>query len=107
LHDTEDIFAGTAPSIVPEPLRGVPQFASDQYALGIMADERLCGTRPFQGTIVKRYKQHQFALLEPLRELVPQFPAAVEQVVVTALEKEPDRCYTSVKAFAAAFEYVC
>jgi serine/threonine protein kinase len=107
LHDAEDVFAGTAPYMAPEQLRGVPQFASDQYALGIMAYEWLCGTRPFHGTIVELYKQHLFVPPEPLREHVPDLPATVEQVVLTALEKEPDRRFTNVKAFAAAFERAC
>ncbi|GHO99783.1 hypothetical protein KSF_098310 [Reticulibacter mediterranei] len=107
LHDAEDVFAGTAPYMAPEQLRGVPQFASDQYALGIMAYEWLCGTRPFQGTIVELYKQHLFVPPSPLREHVPQLPSTVEQVVLTALEKEGDRRFTNVKAFAAAFERAC
>jgi serine/threonine protein kinase len=107
VHDAEDIFAGTAPYMAPEQLRGVPQFASDQYALGIIAYEWLCGTRPFQGTIVELYKQHLFVPPAPLREHVPQLPAAIEQVILTALEKEPDRRYTDIQAFATAFERAC
>src|SRR5947209_506096 len=37
-------LAGTASYIAPEQLSGKPEFASDQYALGIMVYEWLCGT---------------------------------------------------------------
>lgn len=107
VHDADDVFAGTAPYMAPEQLRGVPQFASDQYALGIMAYEWVCGTRPFQGTIVELYKQHLFAPPVPPREHVPQLSAVVERVILTALEKELDRRFADVTAFAAAFEHAC
>jgi serine/threonine protein kinase len=39
-------LAGTLPYMAPEQLQGKPCFASDQYALGIMVYEWLCGVRP-------------------------------------------------------------
>jgi serine/threonine protein kinase len=36
-------MAGTVPYTAPEQLRGKPSFASDQYALGIITYEWLCG----------------------------------------------------------------
>jgi serine/threonine protein kinase len=103
-HNVEEGFAGTATYMAPEQLRGRPQFASDQYALGIMAYEWLCGTRPFQGTIIELYSQHQSVPPTPLSQLSPTLPPAVEQVVLKALEKEPDKRFPDVKAFAAALE---
>jgi hypothetical protein len=38
----------------------------------------------------------------PLRQKVPSLPAAVEQVVLTALNKDPQRRFSSVQAFANA-----
>ncbi len=37
-------FAGTAPYLAPEQVQGQPRPASDQYALGIVVYEWLCGT---------------------------------------------------------------
>src|SRR6266849_4873083 len=42
--------AGTIPYMAPEQILGKPRFASDQYALGIIAYEWICGYRPFTGT---------------------------------------------------------
>jgi serine/threonine protein kinase len=41
--------AGTPPYMAPELIQGKPRPASDQYALGIVVYEWLCGERPFQG----------------------------------------------------------
>src|SRR5207253_11229950 len=49
LQSTQEVV-GTAFYMSPEQLQGKPRFASDQYSLGIVAYEWLCGTRPFQGT---------------------------------------------------------
>ncbi|GHO94472.1 hypothetical protein KSF_045200 [Reticulibacter mediterranei] len=103
-HNAEENFAGTATYMAPEQLRGRPQFASDQYALGIMAYEWLCGTRPFQGTIIELYSQHQSVPPTPLSQHSPTLPPAVEQVVLKALEKEPDQRFPDVNAFATALE---
>src|SRR5437870_2508585 len=42
-------MAGTLPYMAPEQIRGKPTFASDQYSLGIVVYEWLCGERPFVG----------------------------------------------------------
>src|SRR6266849_5686115 len=42
---------GTIPYMSPEQLRGKPSFASDQYSLGIVVYEWLCGQRPFEGSL--------------------------------------------------------
>lgn len=103
-HNPEADFAGTAAYMAPEQLRGMPQFASDQYALGIMVYEWLCGRRPFQGTVVELYSQHSAVPPQSLRTHVPDLPSEVEQVVLRALSKEPDERFPNVKAFAAALE---
>src|ERR1700694_158926 len=50
--------AGTIAYMAPEQLRGKPRPASDQYALGIVVYEWLCGDRPFHGTPTELYSQH-------------------------------------------------
>src|SRR2546421_4279868 len=97
-------MAGSIAYMAPEQLRGKPRPASDQYALGIVVYEWLCGNRPFQGTFAELYSQHLFMSPPPLSEKVPAIPAPVEHVVLKALAKNPRERFASVQAFAAALE---
>ena len=104
---SEEDQAGTVNYMAPEQLRGRPRPASDQYALGIVVYAWICGSRPFLGTFAEIYSQHLSALPPSLRKRVPALPVAVEQVVMTALAKDPHRRFTSIAAFANAFEHAC
>ncbi len=96
--------AGTIAYMAPEQLRGKPRPASDQYALGIVVYEWLCGDRPFHGTSSELYSQHLFVAPPPLSERVPAIPPAVEYVVLKALAKDPEERFASVSAFAFALK---
>ncbi len=97
-------MAGTVPYTAPEQLRGKPSFASDQYALGIITYEWLCGRRPFEGTQWEVVQQHLSNTPPPLREMRPELPEAVETVLQRALAKDPRQRFVSVQAFALALE---
>src|ERR1700680_4343504 len=84
-------IAGTPVYIAPEQIQGKPRPASDQYALGIVVYEWLAGERPFDGSQDEIISQHLAIAPLPLREKIPTVAPAVEQVVMTALEKNPDR----------------
>jgi len=99
--------AGTAAYMAPEQLQGKPRPASDLYALGVVVYEWLCGERPFQGGPIEVATQHLLTPPPPLREKVPGIPEAIEQVVLTALAKDPRERFGSVRAFAAAFAAAC
>src|SRR5439155_25684000 len=77
------------------------------YSLGIVTYEWLTGERPFQGTPQELYIQHLTVPAPSLREKVPTIPPKVEEVVLKALEKEPDKRFPSVTAFAKALEEAC
>ncbi|GCE05478.1 protein kinase domain-containing protein [Dictyobacter aurantiacus] len=100
----EKSVVGTIAYVAPEQLQGRPQLASDQYSLGVMTYEWLCGTRPFLGTVIEMWAQHQSAVPAPLRQYVPDLPPEVEQVVLTALAKDPGQRFANVRAFANALE---
>lgn len=95
---------GTVAYMAPEQLQGKPRPASDQYALGIVVYEWVCGDRPFHGSFVELYSQHSFVPPPPLREKDPAILPDVEQVVMTALAKDPLQRFASVQAFAKALE---
>ncbi len=103
LLSTQDM-AGTLPYTAPEQLRGRAVFASDQYALGIVAYEWLCGRRPFEGSPWEIMHAHVHTAPPPLRERYPELPAGVESVVLRALTKDPQERFVSVQAFARALE---
>jgi len=99
--------AGSAGYMAPEQFAGKPCYASDQYALGMVAYEWLVGERPFQGTSMHIAMQQMFSSPPSLREKVPSISPAREVVVLKALAKDPNERYPSVGAFAAAFEQAC
>lgn len=99
-------MAGTIPYMAPEQILGRPSFASDQYALGILVYEWLCGARPFEGSFWQIAEQHRSASPPPLREKDPSLPQAIEDVVLRTLAKDPQQRYVSVQQFAWALERV-
>jgi serine/threonine protein kinase len=99
---------GTIPYMAPEQIRGKPQPASDQYALGIMAYEWLCGIRPFQGsTMWEIIDQHLFHSPPSLREMLPDLPPMVEASILKALAKDPRDRFATVQEFVTTLELAC
>jgi eukaryotic-like serine/threonine-protein kinase len=105
-HNTTSLktldHSGTPQYMAPEQIQGKPRPASDQYALGVVVYEWLCGERPFQGDQVL-YQQISVPP-PPLHEKIPTIPPAVEQVVLRALAKDPQQRFESIEAFAIALE---
>src|SRR5438067_7029302 len=97
-------FEGTILYAAPEQVRGRPRIASDQYALGVVVYEWLCGSWPFQGTVEEIASQHTLAHPPSLCERIPTISPAVEQVVFKTLAKEPDERFESIQEFAKALE---
>src|SRR6266487_1727517 len=107
LYSTNHIgqsVAGTSRYMAPEQLQGHPQPASDQYALGVVVYEWLCGTSPFHGTLIEVAMQHLTMPPTPLREQLPELAPAIEQVVLRELAKEPEQRFTRVQDFAVALQ---
>jgi len=98
---------GTVAYMAPEQIQAHPRPASDQYSLGVVVYEWLCGDRPFQGVMAEVATKHLLAPPPPLREKLPTLSAAVEEVVLTTLTKDPKARFGSMRAFANAFEQAC
>ncbi|HEY7416833.1 MAG TPA: serine/threonine-protein kinase, partial [Ktedonobacteraceae bacterium] len=101
--------AGTAAYMAPEQFQGNPRRASDQYALGVVVYEWLCGTRPFKGDYLALGYKHVHETPPPLRasDKAPWLLPAVEQGVLKALAKDPKERYPSTREFAGAFWSAC
>src|SRR5262245_13570268 len=82
---------GTPQYMSPEQCQGKPlDPASDIYSIGILLYEMLSGTVPFDGESILQVVYDQLhAPPRPLREISPDTPAPLAQVVMRALEKEP------------------
>jgi serine/threonine-protein kinase len=102
---TGSALIGTPSYMSPEQCRGeaaTPK--SDQYALGVVVYHMITGELPFvsdtpMGVVIL----HATEPLPPPREKHPDLPSNVEAVVLRALEKDPERRFASVEAFAWAF----
>src|SRR6266496_6708726 len=95
---------GTLPYMAPEQIEGHPRAASDQYALGVVVYEWLCGQHPFEGSVSEVMVQQLTMPPPPLHEQVATIPLGIEQVVLRALAKEHKERFASVQDFAQTFE---
>ncbi len=97
-------FLGTVEYMAPEQgLRGYCDARSDLYALGVVLYELLAQEPPFSGeTPLAVLMEHVNTPPPALRERVPDAPEALEQVILTALAKEPAARYQSAAAMSSA-----
>src|SRR5215472_13627600 len=92
--------AGTPIYMAPEQIQRKPCAASDQYALGVLVYEWLCGEPPFVGSLFEVLSQHLHKPPPSLCARIPSLPLAVEDAVFAALTKEPRARFSSVQDFA-------
>lgn len=97
---------GSLVYIAPEQANGQAVRESDQYALGIVMFEWLCGQLPFTGTAEEVLAQHYRATPPLLRERVPLLPSQLEEIVLRLLAKNPKQRFASMRDLKAALERV-
>ncbi len=105
-HGHDETF-GTTPYMAPEVFNSQPAVASDQYALAIVVYEWFSGAPPFKGSTMLVAMQHLYDAPPPLRTRIPALAAAIEQVLLQALAKDPQQRFASIQDFAAALEKAC
>src|ERR1700760_2642254 len=75
---------------------------SDLYSLGAVMYELLTGSRPFRaGNLQKLLHQIVYATPPPIHTLRKEIPEELENVVATAMQKDPGKRYASGLDFAA------
>lgn len=95
---------GTPSYMAPELWAGAASFASDQYALAVMAYELLTGQTPFHGSPMHMMYAHLHTPPPSASALNPLLPAILDTVLLTALAKKPEERFFSISAFARAFQ---
>ena len=75
---------------------------ADQYALGIMVYEQLCGMRPFSGAKAHVAIEHCTMEPPPLRGQRADLPRSLCEAVHRALRKLPEERFATCRDFAAA-----
>ena len=92
---------GTAQYLAPEQARGeAVDERTDLYSVGVVLYEMLTGTVPFSGdSAVSVALKHVNELPREPAELVPGLPYSLNQIVLKALAKSPDRRYSSAAEF--------
>ncbi len=97
-------MAGTPLYMAPEQILGKPCAASDQYALGVMVYEWLCGEPPFRGGLYEIFNYHLHEPPPGLCARLPQLSPAVEDAIFGALAKDPRHRFVTVQDFTTVLE---
>ena len=113
LHNDADFsriegIAGSPSYMSPEQVQSLELTNhSDLYSLGAVMYELLTGHRPFRaGALAKLLHQIVYATPPPMLSIRPDLPAELENVVATAMHKEPEKRYPNGVEFANAIARV-
>jgi serine/threonine-protein kinase len=100
-----DALLGTVAYMAPEHARSVrgASFASDQYALALVLYQCVTGVLPFSGSgFFELIQAIMTAPVVPPCQRVSGIPAALDAVILRAMNRDPARRFPSVRAFACA-----
>ncbi|MBS2019462.1 MAG: protein kinase [Deltaproteobacteria bacterium] len=97
-----EITAGTPEYMAPEQAAGRADARTDVYACGIVLYEMLVGKPPFVAdSPIATLAKHAKERAKRPSEIVPNFPAALEAIIMRAIEKEPERRFQTMRDLRA------
>lgn len=103
---SDGLIAGTPAYMAPEMIAGaVPTMAADIYATGVILYEMLTGSTPFAGHVSTILTRQLSEAVEPPSRRAPArgISAAIDGVVLRALDPTPAARFQSVAELTAAF----
>jgi serine/threonine protein kinase len=110
-HTAAGVLVGKLAYMAPEQVRGERSSPrTDVFAAGVVLWEALVGKRLFHDPSLARGELLLALALKPVArpsQLRPDVPAALDEVVKRALERNPDRRYQTALEFALALEAAC
>jgi serine/threonine-protein kinase len=90
-----------SPESIMDPTNLTP--AGDQYSLGCILYYCLTGQYPFpEGSAAEKMMAHQFKEPTPIRELAPEVPVALVEVVERLMQKAPENRFSSAAGVVEA-----
>jgi len=81
-------------------------YRSDLYSLGILLYKLLTGQVPFTGEVGEVFWAHMGVSPKPPREIRPDIPEALEQIVLRALRKDREERYQSAAEMYEAIKAI-
>ena len=98
-------MVGTPEYMAPEQSNGLHDYRSDIYSLGVVLYQMLTGRVPFTAeSPVAISLKHIQTQPPPPRQLNPDIPQSIEDVILKALEKDPNERYQEARILSAAYQ---
>src|SRR5262245_10023682 len=107
MKTNEEDMLGTRAYLAPEQARDARRvdIRADIYSLGCTLYHMLSGQPPFPDeNFVRQVLRHANESPRPLREIVPQVPPVLDQIVLKMLAKEPGERYATPALAAQALQ---
>ncbi len=107
-YSIEGVAIGPPTSRAPEQWRGEPLTrSSDVYGLGILLYHLLSGRFPYRATYAEQLRERVLTLPPlPLESLAPKVPFKLHQVIMQAIEKEPEMRFSTMLEMEMALREV-